>query len=106
MSDAPAATVVAERPTPGTPRPYEFPSVERTRLANGLSLAVIHLPGRPLVSATLILRNRAADEPDSEGGATVLAARALTEGTARYDAIALVEAGEPARGVLPPPGPV
>ena len=94
MSGTPAVRVVAERPTPGTPRPYDFPNVERTRLANGLSLAVIHLPGRPLVSATLILRNGAADEPDGEGGATVLAARALTEGTASYDAIALVEAGE------------
>ena len=89
-----AATVVAERPTPGTPRPYDFPSVERTRLANGLSLAVVHLPGRHLVSATLMFRNGAGDEPDGEGGATVLAARALTEGTKRYDAIALVEAGE------------
>ncbi|HEX2754893.1 MAG TPA: pitrilysin family protein, partial [Candidatus Limnocylindrales bacterium] len=74
--------------------PYDFPAVERTRLANGLSLAVIHLPGRPLVAGTLVLRNGAADEPDGEGGATVLAARALTEGTERYDAIALVEAGE------------
>jgi zinc protease len=94
MNELPAATVIAERPTPGTPRPYDFPAVDRTRLANGLSLAVIHLPGRPLVSATLVLRNGAADEPDGEGGATVLAARALTEGTERYDAIALVEAGE------------
>src|SRR3954454_24085263 len=86
--------IVAERPTPGTPRPYEFPVVDRSRLSNGLSLAVVHLPGRPLVAATLVLRNGAADEPDGEGGATVLAARALTEGTERYDAIALVEAAE------------
>ena len=86
--------IVAERPTPGTPRPYEFPAVLRSRLSNGLSLAVIPLPGRPLVSASLVLRNGAADEPDGEGGATVLAARALTEGTERYDAVALVEAGE------------
>src|SRR5439155_8041978 len=50
-------TVVATRPTPGTPRPYDFPEVERTRLANGLSLIVANLPGRPLVSASLILRN-------------------------------------------------
>jgi zinc protease len=94
VSDTPVARIVAERPTPGTPRPYEFPAVARTRLANGLSLAVVHLPGRHLVSGTLVLRNGAADEPDAEGGATVLAARALTEGTERYDAIALVEASE------------
>ena len=27
------ATVVAERPTPGSPRPYHFPPFERERLA-------------------------------------------------------------------------
>jgi zinc protease len=94
VSDTPALRIVAERPTPGTPREYQFPHVERTRLANGLTVAVIDLPGRPLVSASLVLRNGAADEPDGEGGATVLAARALTEGTERYDAVALVEATE------------
>jgi zinc protease len=86
--------VVKTRPTPGTPRPYDFPDVERSRLANGLSLVVANLPGRPLVSASLVLRNGAGDEPDGEAGATVLAARALTEGTERHDAIALVEASE------------
>ena len=93
MTDA-AVQVVATRPTPGTPRPYDFPDVERTRLANKLSLVVANLSGRPLVSASLVLRNGAGDEPDGEAGATVLAARALTEGTERYDAIALVEASE------------
>ena len=90
----PDADVVATRPTPGTPRPYDFPPVERTHLPNGLRLIVANLPGRPLVSASLVLRNGAADEPAAHGGATVMAARALSEGTARYDAIALVEAGE------------
>jgi len=87
-------SVVAERPTPGEPRPYDFPIVERSRLANGLSLVVADLPGRPLVSATLVLRNGAVDEPDAVGGATVLAARALTEGTESHDAVALIEATE------------
>jgi zinc protease len=87
-------TVVATRPTPGTPRPYDFPEVERTRLANGLSLIIANLSGRPLVSASLVLRNGASDEPDGEAGPTVLAARTHTEGTERYDAIALVEASE------------
>jgi zinc protease len=86
--------LVATRPVPGTPRPYEFPSVSRTRLDNGLSLLVVDMPGRPLVSASLILPNGAADEPPEEAGATVLAARALSEGTERYDAIGLIEAAE------------
>lgn len=86
--------VIAARPSPGEPRPYEFPAVERTRLDNGLSVLVVHLPGRPLVSASLVIGQGAADEPPADGGATVLAARALSEGTERYDAIALVEAAE------------
>jgi zinc protease len=92
----PAATanVVATRPTPGTPRPYDFPAVERFQLPNGLRVIVANLPGRPLVSASLILRNGAADEPPAHAGATVMAARALSEGTKRFDAIALVEASE------------
>jgi predicted Zn-dependent peptidase len=88
------ATVIATRPTPGTPRPYDFPSVDRQQLANGLRVIVANLPGRPLVSASLLFRNGAADEPPAHAGATVMAARALSEGTERYDAIALVEASE------------
>ncbi len=87
-------TVVADRPKPGAPRSYEFPSVRSDRLSNGLSVLVVDLPGRPLVSASLILTGGAAEEPADRGGATVLAARALTEGTERFDAIALVEASE------------
>jgi zinc protease len=86
--------VVATRPTPGTPRPYDFPDVERSQLSNGLKLIVANLPGRPLVSASLTLRNGASDEPAAHAGATVMAARALSEGTKRFDAIALVEASE------------
>ncbi len=86
--------VVTERPVPGTPRPYAFPAVATHRLANGLTILLADLPGRPLVSASLIMANGAADEPPETAGATVLAARALSEGTERYDAIGLVEASE------------
>jgi predicted Zn-dependent peptidase len=86
--------VVATRPSPGQPRPYEFPSFARHPLPNGLVVLEVDLPGRPLVSATLVLRRGAADEPPGVGGATVLMARALSEGTARFDAIELVEAAE------------
>ena len=86
--------VVAERPVAGTPRPYAFPAVATHRLANGLTLLIADLPGRPLISASLIMANGAADEPPELGGATVLAARALSEGTEHYDAMGLVEAAE------------
>ena len=86
--------VVATRPTPGTPRPYEFPTIGQTTLGNGLTVLTADLPGRPLVTASLVLPIGAAEEPAAAGGSAVLAARALTEGTERYDAVALTEASE------------
>jgi zinc protease len=86
--------VVAQRPAPGTPRPYDFPSVATATLDNGLTVLVADLPGRPLVSATVVVPIGAADEPPDAGGSAILAARALTEGTERYDAIELTEAAE------------
>ena len=59
--------VVAERPAPGTPRPYAFPSVTRSQLENGLTILVVDMPGRPLVSAVLIMPVGAVDEPASMG---------------------------------------
>ncbi len=86
--------VLAERPEPGAPRRYDFPTVTGRRLSNGVSLVVANLPGRPLVSASLILIGGSVEEPADQAGAMVLAARALTEGTERHDAIALTEAAE------------
>ena len=88
------SVTVAERPGPSAPRPYEFPPVAEHRLANGLRILEVDMPGRPLVSASLVMLNGAVDEPADVGGATVLAARALSEGTERYDAIQLTEASE------------
>jgi predicted Zn-dependent peptidase len=90
----PLEAALATRPVPGTPRPFHFPAVERGRLAGGLSVHAVHLPGRPLVTASLLLPLGAVGEPAAIGGATVLAARALVEGTRRRDALALVEAAE------------
>ena len=86
--------VVAERPRPGAPRPYEFPAVVTERLSNGLTILIADLPGRPLISASLVIRGGAAGEPAADAGSTVLAARALSEGTASFDAMQLVEATE------------
>ena len=90
----PVEAALGVRPVPGTPRPFTFPAAARGRLSGGLALVTVNLPGRPLVSASLYLPNGAVDEPADEGGATVLAARALTEGTLHRDAVALTEAAE------------
>lgn len=86
--------VVAERPLPGTPRPYAFPEISTTRLDNGLTVLVADLPGRPLISVAVMVPVGASDEPAAQAGAAVLAARAMTEGTDRRDAVALTEALE------------
>lgn len=88
------SVVVAERPTPGTPRPFHFPRFERRELSNGLSVIAVHLPGRALVTASLVVPSGAVDEPASQAGVTSLMARALTEGTKHHDAIGLTEAAE------------
>jgi zinc protease len=86
--------VVAERPTHGEPRPYQFPRFERQELSNGLGLIAVDLPGRALMTASLVLASGAVDEPAEQGGVTSLMARSLTEGTAKHDAIGLTEASE------------
>lgn len=91
---SPRDGMITQRPVPGQPRPYEFPATVRATLANGLRVIVTPMPGRALVAATLAIRAGAADEPAAIGGATVLAARGLTEGTEVRDAIALTEATE------------
>lgn len=94
MSGGMSGGMITQRPVPGQPRPYDFPHTERTTLPNGLRVIVTPMPGRGLVAASLAVRAGAVDEPDAIGGATVLAARALTEGTEVRDAIELTEAAE------------
>ena len=86
--------ILSTRPSPGQPRRYEFPHFERTILPSGLQVLAVDVPGRPLISASLIIRRGAAEEPAQVAGATVLAARAMTEGTERYPGVELIEAGE------------
>src|ERR1035437_2288287 len=86
--------ILSVRPSPGKPRKYEFPACERTVLPSGVKGIAVDLPGRPLVAANLVVRRGAADEPADMAGATILAARAMTEGTKRYPGVELIEAGE------------
>ena len=90
--------VLDTRPLPGHPRVYDFPSFERRQLDNGLTIIRAHVPGRPLLQAQLLVRGDsgggATSEAPEHAGATVLAARAMSEGTLVRDAVAFVEAAE------------
>ena len=91
-------SVLDHRPVPGEPREYDFPGFQRSSLPNGLTLIRAHVPGRPLLQAQLMVRGDsgggATSEMASQAGVTVLAARAMSEGTERRDAIEFVEASE------------
>ncbi len=85
------------RPGAGEPKEYHFPRFSRSRLDNGLGLVTAHLPGRPLLVGHLLFHGPGAGatgEAAERAGATVLAARAMTEGTRRRDAVELIEAFE------------
>jgi zinc protease len=86
--------ILAARPSPGQPRSYEFPRFDRTVLPSGMQVLTVDVPNRPLVSANLLIRRGAGEEPAQLAGATLLAARAMTEGTERYPGVELIEAGE------------
>ena len=88
------------RPIPGPPRPYRFPSFERTSLPNGLELIVAPVRRLPLVTIRLVLDVGARQEPRSRAGIATLAAAALAEGTTRLDAAALADEFERLGGSL------
>ena len=86
-----------ERPGAGEPRDYHFPRFTRATLDTGLELITAHLPGRPLLVGHMLLHGSGAGatgEAAEQAGASVLAARAMTEGTRRRAAIELIEASE------------
>ena len=82
------------RPPPGAPRPYQFPDFERTRLANGLTVWMVPIPGREMVSLHLLVDAGASSEPDAQAGIAALTAQLLVTGTRRMDAAAFAEATE------------
>jgi zinc protease len=91
---APDLSVLDVRPTPGPPREYHFPSFERSRLDNGLTVLAAHLPGRRLLAAMLVMPGGGSAEQPELAGVSALTGRALTEGTKRLDAIGFIEASE------------
>lgn len=88
------SVVNPQRPTPGAPRPYHFPAYERQRLDNGLTVWLVPLPGRQLVSAHLLFDAGAAAEDEAQAGVAALTAHLLVTGTQRLDAAAFAETTE------------
>ena len=84
----------AKRPAPGPPRPYQFPSLERATIDNGLSVIVVPVRKLPVVTVSLVTGAGAVAEPVGRDGVARLTARALLEGTRSRSGDALTEALE------------
>ena len=74
-------------PPPGAIRPYRFPAVTRRVLDSGLAVWACPIPGRAMLSASLVIATGAAIEPVGKAGEAALAAWALTEGTESLDSL-------------------
>ncbi len=80
---------VPPRPTPGVPRPYEFPDVVRATLSTGMRVVVVPMPRLPLVTVLGLIDAGASGETNAEAGLAALTARTLVEGTHSLDGAAL-----------------
>ena len=69
-------------PSPGPIRPYEFPDVATTRLANGIPLrTVVPKTPLPLVTAMVVLKAGETASPAGQAGLAFLTSAALEGGT-------------------------
>lgn len=79
------------RPEPSAPREYRFPHFERRRLDNGLDIIVAPSHKLPLVTVLAVVDAGAVTDPRGREGVARLTARALNEGTPKYDGEALTD---------------
>jgi zinc protease len=83
--------VTALRPKPGPARSYRFPGFHDQTLPNGIRLVVAPVDKLPVVTVLVVVDAGSSSDPKGQEGVAVLTARALTEGTARYDGAELAE---------------
>jgi predicted Zn-dependent peptidase len=88
------ATIVdrSRLPEPGLARPFAFPAIEKSGLANGLRIWTVPHVAIPVVTLMLLLRRGAADDPIGREGLAAITVDMLDEGSGRRSAIEIHEA--------------
>jgi zinc protease len=81
----------AIRPSAGPAREYHFPKFERRVLSNGLTVIVAPTHSLPIVTVLAIVDAGGVAEPAGREGIAELTARALNEGTPKYDGEVLTD---------------
>ena len=76
---------IPSRPSPGIPREYCFPAIERTTLSNGMRIAVARMPRLPLVTVLALVDAGASCDAAGREGTASLTVDALAEGTTKLD---------------------
>ena len=79
------------RPTPGSPRDYQFPRFERGTLKNGMRLVVAPITKLPIVTATVLIDAGAVCDPTGRAGVARLTAKLLLEGSTGSDGTGLID---------------
>ena len=79
-------------PVPGPTRPFPFPAIEKSTLANGLRVWTVRHTQVPLVAFTLLIRRGASSDPAGQEGLAAVTADMLDEGSGDRSAIEIHEA--------------
>jgi zinc protease len=79
-------------PTPGPPRLFEFPLVEKSTLPGGLRVWTVNHPQVPVVAFVLLVGHGAASDPAGKEGLAAITADMLDEGSGDRSAIQMHEA--------------
>lgn len=79
------------RPTPGSPRAYQFPRFERGALSNGVRLVVAPITKLPMVTVTVLVDAGAVCDPPRRAGVARLTAKLLLEGSTTSDGTGLID---------------
>jgi predicted Zn-dependent peptidase len=95
VSPRPATRPSVDRsrlPATAPTRPFPFPAIEKSTLANGMRVWTVHHAQVPLVAFTLLVRRGAASDPPGQDGLAAVTADMLDEGSGDRSAIEMHEA--------------
>ncbi len=79
-------------PVPGPSRPFHFPPIDKSVLANGLRVWSIRHTAIPVITIALLVRRGAADDPSGSEGLAAITLDMLDEGSGALSAIEMHEA--------------
>jgi predicted Zn-dependent peptidase len=86
MTDGAVTMDLHPRPAAGQPRPWVFPTPERSTLASGLTVLRCHRSGQQVVAVEISLGIPLDAEPEGLDGIASIMADGLSQGTAGYSA--------------------